>query len=416
MKTKRLFMRFILLAALAAMARAQTPAPSPPPSAAPPSAPAQMSEADLENIVGPIALYPDPLLATLLPASTYPLEIVQAARFIEDTNNISKVDSQSWDSNVKALARFPDVIKKMNDDLDWTSKLGQAFTQDQKGVMDAIQAMRNKAEQAGNLKDSPQQNIVVTNTVVTNTVEQLPVVVTNTVVQIEPAQPDVVYVPQYNPTVVYQTGPTYGETAAASIISFGAGIAAGAVIANNCNWHSGGVYVGPRGGVAWGGGYHGDVDINRNVNVNQNINRNLNQNNNVNRNVNQTANANRNLNQTANANVNRTGNLAQNSNYQGGQKWQPDASRAPSSPNFDAQSRGWNNTSASGTAAARSSGNYSGTGAARPSGNYSGGGQSAFNSGGGGSAARASSARGTASRGGGGGGGGGGRGGGGRGR
>src|SRR3974377_576457 len=126
-----------ILIALATVApgSAQT-ADSPPANAsAPPSAPPQRSEADLEKLVAPIALYPDPLLATLLPASAYPIEIVQAARFVKNTNNISKVDSQSWDQSVKALAHFPDVLQKMNDDIAWTSDLGEAFVQDQKSVM-----------------------------------------------------------------------------------------------------------------------------------------------------------------------------------------------------------------------------------------------------------------------------------------
>src|SRR5262245_45337737 len=179
-----------MLVVMTTLAQTTTSPPANP--TPPPSAPVQRSEADLERIVAPIALYPDPLLATLLPASAYPLEIVQAARFIKDTNNISKLDSQSLDSNVKALARFPEVIQKMNDDLDWTSQLGQAFAEDQQGVMGAIQAMRSKAQQAGNLKTTPQQVIVVTNTVVEKTVEQRVVVVTNTVVEIQPAQPEVI--------------------------------------------------------------------------------------------------------------------------------------------------------------------------------------------------------------------------------
>src|SRR5262252_5903983 len=102
-----------LLAILAVLASAvftyaQTAPAADANASAPPSAPPQRSEADLEKLVGPIALYPDPLLATLLPASAYPLEIVQCARFIKDTNNIAKLDSQPWDSNVKALAQFPD--------------------------------------------------------------------------------------------------------------------------------------------------------------------------------------------------------------------------------------------------------------------------------------------------------------------
>src|SRR5215831_822825 len=172
MNAKYRILCLIVSAAFVATSHAQTPAPAPTNAAAPPSASPQPSQADLEKLVGPIALYPDPLLATLLPASAYPLEIVQCARFIKDTNNIAKLDSQPWDSNVKALAQFPDVIQKMNEDLAWTSDLGQAFVDDQKAVMNAIQTMRGKAEQAGNLKTTPQQNVLVTNTIVTNIVEQ----------------------------------------------------------------------------------------------------------------------------------------------------------------------------------------------------------------------------------------------------
>jgi hypothetical protein len=354
-------------------------------------------------------LYPDPLLATLLPASAYPVEIVKAARFVADTNNIAKVDSQPWDQNVKALAQFPDVLAKLNDDLDWTTSLGQAFVDDQKGVMDAVQAMRAKAQQAGSLQTTPQQNVVVTNTVVEN--------VTNTVVQIVPAQPDVVYAPTYNPATVYAPPPP-GQTLAASALSFGVGMAAGAAINNNCDWNSGGVYVGPRGGVAYGGGgYHGDVDVdvNRNVNVNQN------------------ANINRNANVNQNANVNRTAN-ASNS-----QKWQPDPSKRTSAPAASAQARGYTGEKASSgnlpptgrepsssrpepsasrpeTSASRpqpsasrpeSSASRPQPSASRPASNASSsGGQTAFNNSSNAAQTRQASARGSGSRSGGGGGGG----------
>src|SRR5436190_20797169 len=92
----------------------------------PPSAPVQRSAADLEKLVAPIALYPDPLLATILPASVYPLEIVQAARFVADTNNLTKLDAQPWDDSVKAVARVPDAIKKLNEDISVTIELGEA--------------------------------------------------------------------------------------------------------------------------------------------------------------------------------------------------------------------------------------------------------------------------------------------------
>ena len=307
----------------------------------PPAAPAKRSNADLEKLVAPIALYPDPLIASVLPASAYPLEIVQAARFVKDTNNIAKIDSQPWDDNVKAVARLPDVISQMDLNIGWTSDLGDAFINQPKEVMDAIQSMRAKAEDSGALKTTPQQVVTVTNTVVTNTVEQQTVYVTNQIVQIQPAQPEVIYVPQYNPTVVYGSYPasypgyyypSAGDVAAASVVSFGVGMAVGAIVANNCDWGHGGVY--------WGGGWHHgdvDIDVDRDVNVERNVNQNINQN--VNRNV-----------------QNRTGQAQ-------GQKWQPDQNRLKNSGSTlsSAQSRearGWSSGQAGATAS------QAGTGAA----------------------------------------------------
>ena len=125
--------------------KAVAPAPLVAP-APPPSAPAQISAADLEKLVAPIALYPDALIATILPASVYPLEIVQAARFVANTNNLATLDAQPWDENVKAVARVPAVIQKMNDDLTWTVELGEAFLAQDKDVMDAMQSLRTKAQ------------------------------------------------------------------------------------------------------------------------------------------------------------------------------------------------------------------------------------------------------------------------------
>jgi hypothetical protein len=161
---------------------APAPAPAPPATstapasgapattgAPPPSAPAQLSTNELEKLVMPIALHPDPLIAIILPASVYPLEIVQAARFVRDTNNISKVDAQDWDTNVKALAKFPDMIAKMDGDLDWTMKLGQAFLDQPKELMDTIQNLRAKAQKAGTLRTTDQQIVSVTNVVILET-------------------------------------------------------------------------------------------------------------------------------------------------------------------------------------------------------------------------------------------------------
>src|SRR6187549_1418928 len=123
----------------------------------PPSAPAKKSAAELQKLAEPIALHPDPLIAMILPAAAYPLEVVQAARFVKDTNNVPKLETQPWDENVKAVAKFPELIAKMDQDLAWTISLGQAFVAQPKELMDAIQDLRSKAQKAGNLKTTSQQ-------------------------------------------------------------------------------------------------------------------------------------------------------------------------------------------------------------------------------------------------------------------
>jgi hypothetical protein len=319
-------------------AAAAAPAANPAP---PPAAPAQRSAADLEKLVMPIALHPDPLIAIILPASVYPIEIVQAARFVKDTNNIAKVDQQPWDENVKAVAKFPDLIAKMDKDLAWTTDLGQAFLDQPKDVMDTIQALRSKAQKAGTLRTSDQQIVVVTNEVVQTTVEQQVVVVTNTVVQIVPSNPEVVYVPSYPPTVYYPP-PAYVYDPYAPLVTFGVGMAMGAIIANNCDWHGGGVYVGHHGVAVWGGGdYNGGHNTKIKVEGDVNI-----------------GSGNRN-------NIN-SGNRPTARPTQG-QKWQPDQNRlrssgAPGAANSarTAEARGWSSGAA---------------GAARPSTQPAGGGR-----------------------------------------
>src|SRR5258706_565214 len=182
----------------------------------PPSAPAKKSAAELEKLVEPIALHPDPLIAILLPASAYPLEIVQAARFVKDTNNIPKVDDQQWDDNVKEVAKFPELIAMMDKDLPWTMDLGQAFIDQGEDVMNAIQTLRGKAQKAGNLKTSAQQIITVTNIVVQQTNITEVVNVTKEIVQVVPSNPAVVYVPSYPPAVYYPAPYAY----AAPLVSF----------------------------------------------------------------------------------------------------------------------------------------------------------------------------------------------------
>jgi len=167
---------------------AQAPAQ---PAQAPPYA--QQTPEQLQRLVAPIALYPDSLVAQILAASTFPEEVVEADRFVQDHPDLKgqalaqAVDQQPWDPSVKALTAFPSVLGNMDKNLSWTSSLGDAYYNQQQDVMDAVQVMRQKAEQAGNLKSTPQQTVET----------QGPTIV------IQPASPDVVYVPAYNPWAVY---------------------------------------------------------------------------------------------------------------------------------------------------------------------------------------------------------------------
>lgn len=244
---------------IAAAAPAPVENPAGGTAAAPPSAPPQRSAAELEKLVAPIALHPDPLISILLPAAAYPVEIVQAARFVKDTNNIPKIDAQPWDDNVKAVAKFPELIAKMDADLQWTVDLGVAFVEQPKELMDQIQELRGKAQKAGTLRTTPQQVVTVTNVVVLQTNVTQVVTVTNQVVQVQPSNPEVIYVPTYPPTVYYPP-PGYVYDPWAPLVSFGVGMAIGAIIANNCDWYGGAIWVG-GGGIWVGGGGYGDVDI-----------------------------------------------------------------------------------------------------------------------------------------------------------
>jgi len=161
-------------------------APAPPPRA-------QQTPEQLQRLVAPIALYPDSLVAQILAASTFPDEVVEADRWVQAHPDLKgeglgqAVDQQPWDPSVKALAGFPSVLGNMDKNLSWTSSLGDAYYNQQQDVMDAVQVMRRKAREAGNLKSTQQQTVS----------EQ------GSDIDIEPAQPDVVYVPAYNPWLVY---------------------------------------------------------------------------------------------------------------------------------------------------------------------------------------------------------------------
>ena len=151
----------------------------------------------LDSLVAPIALYPDPMLAQVLAASTYPLEIIQLQQWLAKNKDVKDkaladaVAKQPWDPSVQALAGLPDVVKRLADDIQWTTELGNAFLAQQNDVMEAVQRMREKAKEKGNLKSNEQQKV------------ETKVVESKQVIVIEQANPEVVYVPSYNPTVVY---------------------------------------------------------------------------------------------------------------------------------------------------------------------------------------------------------------------
>ncbi len=256
--------------------------------------PAPLSPTDLDNLVAPIALYPDALVAQILGAATYPDQVSAANAWLHQNSGLKgdallqAVDPQPWDPSVKALTQFPSVLDNMAQNLSWTSALGEAAYNQQGDVMASVQRLRKQAKAAGNLKTTSQQVVV----------QQDP----QTIV-IQPANPQVVYVPTYNPTVVYGTpysppGYSTGALVATGLISFGVGMAVGAAINNShygwgwggggwgCNWHGGNtvyhnnVYV-SRSNVYANGNRYNANNVNR-ANYN-NVNR---SNNNVNRNVN----------------------------------------------------------------------------------------------------------------------------------
>jgi hypothetical protein len=242
--------------------------------AAPTSAPAAKSfkPEELEQLVAGVALYPDALLSQVLMASTYPVEIVQADRWAKQNKSLKgdalakELEKQAWDPAVRSLVNFPEVLTMMSEKLDWTVKLGDAFIAQQKDVMETVQRLRAKAKDQGNLASNSQQKV---------STEPVPASQASTssntqIIKIESSSPDVVYVPTYNPTVVYggwpypsyppyyYYPPSYVPGQAA--VAFGVGVAIGAA------W-----------GYAWGGCNWGnndvDIDIDRNTNINTNIDR-----------------------------------------------------------------------------------------------------------------------------------------------
>ncbi len=214
--------------------------------------------AALEKLAAPIALYPDPLIAVLLPAAAYPVDIADAARFIAANGNVNNLDSFPWDVNVKAVARFPSVIQKMSSDLNWTVELGQAFARQPAELMNAIQALRNQALAVGALSSTAEQVVNYSKAMVESGDNGEGRYVTNTVVEILPANPEVIYVPEYNPAIIYAPASAYSYRAGAPLLTFGPGYPYGAIPINNrLDWYYGGIYYGPPLTPVWSGGAHG---------------------------------------------------------------------------------------------------------------------------------------------------------------
>jgi hypothetical protein len=217
----------------------------------------------LDSLVAPIALYPDPLLAQTLAASTYPLEIIQLQQWLARHSELEgkaladAVAQQPWDASVQSMAVLPDVVKRLADDIQWTTDLGNAFLAQQTDVMDAVQRMRQKAQGNGQLKSTDHQ--VVETEVIEN----------KSVIVIESAAPETVYVPSYDPHVVYGAPvypypaiyyPPAGYYAAGMAVSFGVGVAMGAFWGNGGGW-------------GWGAGWgDNDITINNNNNFVRNEN------------------------------------------------------------------------------------------------------------------------------------------------
>lgn len=200
----------------------------PPPTAGLTLAP--LNAEQLDQLLGPIALYPDALIALILPAATVPADIVLAARYLrQQGSDLSQVENRAWDESVKSLIHYPDVVKWMDENLLWTKQLGEAFAEQPAEVMRSLQRLRGRAQASGALLNNPQQQVLV---------EQQ-------TIRIVPAQPDVIYVPYYDPAIVYVDRPlyySYGRPA----LTFGVGCRTGSWLAHDFDWGRSTIWIGDR--------------------------------------------------------------------------------------------------------------------------------------------------------------------------
>lgn len=188
-------------------------------------APPAAQPGSLDELVAPIALYPDALVALILPASTVSSDVVLAARYLASNADRTQIDSQPWDTSVKGLARYPDVIAWMDENLEWTQRLGEAYLDSSQEVMAAIQRDRARAQASGLLTNTEQQQVVIE----------------DGYIRIIPAQTDVIYVPRYDPEIVYVERPIYYGPD--PWITFGIGFGVGSWLAYDCDWHSRRIWI-----------------------------------------------------------------------------------------------------------------------------------------------------------------------------
>jgi len=193
------------------------------------------SPEQLDNLLAPVALYPDPLLSQLLVAATFVDEVDEAARYVR-ANGQAGIDDQDWDISVKAVAHYPTVIEMMADKIDWTTSVGQAYVNQSTDVSTSIQRLRHMAHSVGNLVSTPQQEVLIN----------------GDYIAIDPYQPQYIYVPVYDPYICYYRRPAWGLA-----ITFGAGFVIGAWLNRDWDWGGRGIYYHGWGGPGWHGGWHG---------------------------------------------------------------------------------------------------------------------------------------------------------------
>jgi Protein of unknown function (DUF3300) len=201
---------------------------------------------ELDDMLAPIALYPDPLLAQMLPAATFIDQVDEAARYVGQYGSSADVDGQPWDVSVRAVAHYPDVLFMMDQKYDWTVSLGQAFVNQEGDVFDSIQRLRAEALAEGNLVSTPQQQVIDE----------------DGIISIVPVEPEVIYVPQYDPLEVYFEPPAYG------FITFGVGLPIGVWLNRDCDWHGHRIHYHGWHGGGWIGRFRPHIRDRRNLYIN----------------------------------------------------------------------------------------------------------------------------------------------------